>query len=405
MDLATAREHFPAMENKVFLDAACVSLAPRESARAVEDFLQNALWCPERSSTLHHIAMDEIRNVARARAARLIGAHEDEIALVESTSHGLSIAANAIPLQPGDRVLLCDLEFLEVAVPWVQMRETAGIEIDVVHNRNGIILPEDVADHIRPTTRVVAISSVQWSNGFRCDLEALSRICRERKIWFVVDVIQQLGAIPVDVQRTPVDFLACGGHKWLNAPFGTGLLYINREVMSHLKAPMAGYMSVEPPEGGWGAYFQTPSITPVREYKFVNEARRFEMGGTANYPGAAGLAASLQMIQELGPDLIAQHIYQLTDYLIDGLKILGINVVTPTERKYRSGIVTFSVGSPADNVVMMEYLLDRKILVAVRYTSHVGGVRVSCHFFNSRGDLDHLLNAVEEFQHATMTHV
>jgi selenocysteine lyase/cysteine desulfurase len=111
------------------------------------------------------------------------------------------------------------------------------------------------------------------------------------------------------------------------------------------------------------------------------------------------------MIQELGPDLIAQHIYQLTDYLIDGLKILGINVVTPTERKYRSGIVTFSVGSPADNVVMMEYLLDRKILVAVRYTSHVGGVRVSCHFFNSRGDLDHLLNAVEEFQHATMTHV
>ena len=405
MNLATVREHFPGMEDKVFLDAACVSLAPREAARAIEDFLKMALWCSERSSTLHHIAMDDMRSVARAQAARLIGAHEDEIALVESTTHGLSIAAGAIPLQRGDRVLLCDLEFLEVAVPWLQLRERAGIEIDVVPNRNGMILAEDVGDYIRPATRVVAISSVQWSNGFRCDLEALGRICRERKIWFVVDVIQQLGAIPVDVQRTPADIVACGGHKWLNAPFGMGLLYVNREAMSRLEAPVAGYLSVESPEGGWGAYFQTPSITPVREYKFVNEARRFEVGGTSNYPGAAGLAASLQLIQELGPDLINQHVYQLTDYLIEGLDTLGVNVVTPRERKYRSGIVTFSVGAPEDNVAMMEYLLDRKILVSVRYTSHVGGVRVSCHFYNSREDLDHLLNAVEEFQRTRTTHV
>ncbi len=405
MNLATVRERFPGMKDKVFLDAACVSLAPREAAQAIEDFLEMAMWCRERSSTLHHIAMDDMRSVARAQAASLIGAHKDEIALVESTTHGLSIAAGAIPLQRGDRVLLCDLEFLEVAVPWVQIRQNVGIEIDVVANRNGMILAEDVADAIRPATRVVAISSVQWSNGFRCDLEALGRICRERKIWFVVDVIQQLGAIPVDVQKTPVDILACGGHKWLNAPFGMGLLYINREVMSRLEAPMAGYLSVESPDGGWGAYFQTPSITPVREYKFVNEARRFEVGGTSNYPGAAGLAASLQLIHELGPDLIAQHIYQLTDYLIDGLETLGVMVVTPTERKYRSGIVTFSVGEPADNVAMMEYLLDRKILVSVRYTSHVGGVRVSCHLYNSREDLDHLLNAVEEFQRTTATHV
>jgi len=404
VNLPTARESFPGMKDKVFLDAACVSLAPRQATRAIEDFLQMALLCRERSSTLHHIAMDDMRGVARTEAARLIGAHTDEIALVESTSHALSIAAGSIPLQRGDRVLLCDLEFLEVAVPWMQMHERAGIEIDVVANRNGMILREDVADAIRPATRVVAISSVQWSNGFRCDLEALGRICRERNLWFVVDVIQQLGAIPVDVEKTPVDILACGGHKWLNAPFGTGLLYISRAAMPRLQAPLAGYLSVEPPDGGWGSYFQTPSITPVREYKFVNEARRFEVGGTSNYPGAAGLAASLQLIQELGPDLIAQHVYELTDHLIDGLRTLGVNVVTPTERKYRSGIVTFSVGGSADNVAMMEYLLDRKILVSVRYTSHVGGVRVSCHFYNSKGDLDDLLNAVEQFQRSLTTH-
>lgn len=403
MDLAAARQLFPGLEDKVFLDAACVSLAPREAARAIEEFLQMAVWCRERSSTLHHIAMDDMRNVARAQTARLIGAREDEIALVESTSHGLSIAAGSIPLQRGDRVLLCDLEFLEVAVPWVQKRQQLGIEIDVAPNRDGMILAEDLANRIRPATRVLVISSVQWSNGFRCDLDAISRICRERNIWLVVDVIQQLGAIPVDVQKTPVDLLACGGHKWLNAPFGLGFLYISREAMPRLTAPPAGYLSVEPPEGGWGAYFQTPSITPVRDYKFVSEARRFEVGGTSNYPGAAGLAASLALIQEIGPDRIARQVFELTDYLISGLQTIQVSVVTPTDRKYRSGIVTFSMGSPEDNIAVMEYLLDRKILVSVRYTSHVGGVRVSCHFYNSKRDLDQLLNAVEEFQRSRTT--
>jgi cysteine desulfurase/selenocysteine lyase len=404
MEFSGIREQFPGLKDKVFLDAACVSVAPQAAVAAIQDFLQMAVLCRERSSTLHHIAMDEMRSAARFQAARLIQAREDEIALVESTSHGLSIAAQSIPMQRGDRVLLCDLEFLEVAVPWVQKRKQTGIEIDVVPNRNGVIRVEDLASHIRPGTRVLAISSVQWSNGFRCDLEAISALCRERKVWLVVDVIQQLGAIPVDVQKTPVDFLACGGHKWLNAPFGQGFLYIRREAMPHLAPPLAGYLSVEPPEGGWGTYFQTPSITPVREFKFVEEARRFEVGGTSNYPGAVGLAASLNMIHSLGQERIAQRVFQLTDHLLAGLQTLKVEIVTPLESKYRSGIVTFSAGTSEDNLALMEYLLDRRILVSVRYTSQVGGVRVSCHFYNSAEDLDRLLNATEEFRRERATH-
>jgi cysteine desulfurase/selenocysteine lyase len=398
MDIATIRQHFPGLEDKVFLDAACVSLAPRDAADAVTAFARMALACDERSSTLHHIAMDRMRDEARVRVARLINAREDEIALVESTSHGLSIAADAIPLVRGDRVLLGDLEFLEVAVPWVQKRERTGIEIDVVPNRGGMILAEDIASHIRPETRVVAISSVQWSNGFRSDLDAISGICRERGVWLVTDAIQQLGAIPIDVQKTPVDVLACGGHKWLNAPFGLGFLYIRREAMPGMTPPLGGYLSLEPPAGGWGAYFQTPSITPVGPCAFTNEARRFEIGGTANYPGAAGLAASLDLIEQVGGDRIAAAVRQLTDHLIEGLQALHVTVVTPVDPRYRSGIVTFGAGSPDADVALMEFLLDRRILVSVRYTSHVGGVRVSCHFFNSIDDVDRLLNAVEEYQ-------
>ncbi len=395
IDFRAVRDQFPALRDKVFLDAACVSLAPRAAVEAIQKFLDTALSCPARSSTAHHIAMDEMRAEARPQAAQLIHASEDEIALVESTTHGLSIAANAIPLERGDRVLLCDLEFLQVAVPWCQKQKELGIGIDVVPNRDGVITVEDVAGRVTARTKVVAISSVQWSNGFRCDLRALGALCRERRVWFVVDAIQHLGAMPLDVQEVPVDILACGGHKWLNAPFGTGFLYVRRDPGLGLRPPLAGYLSLETPEGGWGNYFQTPEITPVREYRFVQQARRYELGGTANYPGAVGLAASLRLINGLGTAAIAARIYKLTDHLIAGLRALGLAVVTPLAREHRSGIVTFSVGSAKENVALMERLLDRRVLVSVRYTSRIGGVRVSCHFYNSVEDLDRLLNAVE----------
>ncbi len=339
--------------------------------------------------------MDRLREAARPEAARLINAGPDEIALVESTTQGLTMAAQCIPLERGDRVLICDLEYLQVAIPWCQRQHADGIGIDVVPNRDGRILVEDVADRMSTRTRVLAISSVQWNNGFRCDIATLSRLCADRGIWLVVDAVQQLGAVPLDVRATPVDVLACGGHKWLNSPFGTGILYIRRDAFDRLRAPMAGYMSLEPPEGGWGNYFQTSSITPVREYRFVSEARRFEVGGTANYAGAIGLAASLKLINDMGTDRIWRHIYGLTDHLIDGLARLGHQVVTPVEPESRSGIVTFSVGAAVDNVALMQRLLDRRVLVSVRYTSGVGGVRVSCHFFNSLEDIDRLLHGVK----------
>ena len=390
-----ARQHFPGLLDKTFLDAACVSLAPRPAVEAIDKFLDLAMICPLASSTHHHIFMDEMRAAARPACAALIGAHPDEIALVESTTHGLSLAADAIPLQAGDRVLLSDLEFLQVAVPWTQ-KKIDGIEIDVVPNHKGEVRAEDFEACITPRTRVIAISTVQWTNGYRLDLAAFSRLCGERGIWLIVDAIQQLGAIPLSVRETPVDILACGGHKWLNSPFGCGFLYINRESQARLHPPTAGYLDIEDPDGGWGEYFQAPSIMPVQNYEYVQTARRFETGGTANYPGAIGLAASLKLIQDLGAEKIEMHIRGLTDSLLKGLDALGIEVITPRAPQNRSGIVTLSVGTAVQNVGLMTRLQERKILVSVRYTSHVGGIRVSCHFYNSQEDIERLLEAVRE---------
>jgi selenocysteine lyase/cysteine desulfurase len=387
-----ARRQFSALRTKTFLDAACVSLAPRVATRAIRRFLDEAENCPSRSATQHHIAMDEAREAARWEAAKLINAHPDEVAIVESTTYGLNVAAHLIPFRPSDDVVLSDLEFLQVALPWYQQ----GIKIKPVHHHRGRIRIEDIAAAIDRRTKAVVISSVQWTNGFRCDLRRLSQLCRERRVYLVVDAIQHLGAIPFDVRETPVDFLACGGHKWLNAPFGAGALYVRREIMEKLRPFTSGYLSAVSPKGGWGEYFQTPTISPICDYQFIETAKKFEVGGTSNYPGAIGLGASLRMINELGPKAIEQHIYQLTDSLIEGLQTLKAKIITPTDRAHRSGIITFRFfTSHRKEAALVERLLDRKILVSLRYTSGVGGIRVSCHFFNAQEDIDRLLNALE----------
>jgi cysteine desulfurase / selenocysteine lyase len=397
MTIDQVRQQFPALATQTFLDSACVSLAPERTTRKLGEFLEMVATCPSGSSTQHHIDMDRMRSAARPQIAKLINAGDDDIALVESTTHGLNLVADAIPLERGDRVLLCDLEFLEVALPWIQKRREIGIEIDVVRSRKGMISVEDIEPMIGPRTRVLAISSVQWSNGFRCDLDTISRLCRDSNVFLIVDAIQQIGAIPLDVQRTPVDALACGGHKWLLSPFGCGFLYLSPEFRAKVKPPLAGYLSVAEPENGWDTYFETPSITPVNDYEFVDNARSWETGGTANYPGAIAIAEGVALINEIGIENIAEHVLSLTDQLIDSLQREQIEIVTPTERRYRSGIVTLTLDTPDDNSALLAFLQQRKVLVSLRYTSNVGGIRVACHLFNNRDDVGRLVELTAEF--------
>jgi cysteine desulfurase/selenocysteine lyase len=405
MTIDEARKEFPALERQVFLDSACVSLAPQRSVEKLRAFLDMAASCPSGNASQQHLDMDAMRSAARLPLAKLIDASEDDIALMESTTQGMNLVANAIALKRGDRVVVCDLEFVAVALPWVQKQRDIGIEIDIVPNRDGQILIEDIEAAITAKTRVVAISSVQWSNGFLCDLDALSRLCRERGVFLIVDAIQQIGAIPLDVRKTPIDALACGGHKWLLAPFGCGFLYLSKEFRAKVKPPLAGYLSEVEPEGGWGAYFQTPTIKPVRDYDFVDAARRWETGGTANYPGAIALAESVGLINEIGIGNVGEHVLCLTDYLIDNLQQQGLEIVTPLDRRNRSSIVTFTLGDVEQNVALVDYLQEHKVLVSLRYTSGVGGVRVACHLFNNREDIGRLVEVTGEFvrRHAKAT--
>ncbi|MGE3807577.1 MAG: aminotransferase class V-fold PLP-dependent enzyme [Gemmataceae bacterium] len=395
MNVHEARGLFPGTQGQVFLDAACVSLLPEPAAAALDQLKRDMLACPARDASAHHIALDRSAEQPRKEAARLIGADGDDIALVESTTQGLQAVAAAVPLAAGDRILIGATEFMGLAVPWIPKRKNLGFRIDTVPHRAGRLVVDDFARACDAHTRMILLSSVQWSTGFRADLAAFSQLCRDKGIILVVDAIQQLGAIGLDVRQTPVDFLVTGGHKWLNAPTGRGFLYVHPRLRERCVPPAWGYLNIAEPKVGWAEYFATPEIPAVTDYDFVDNARRFEMGGTANYPGNVALGASLELINAIGMTAIEQHVLALGDRLIDGLKQAGATIVSPLERAERSGILSFTLGhGPARDTAFLQQALDQRILISQRYTAGVGGLRVSVHFFNNNDDVDALLAAV-----------
>jgi selenocysteine lyase/cysteine desulfurase len=391
MDLAAVRTCFLGTRDRAFLDAASVGLLPVQAEAALQRLVRDLVQVPARETAAHHAGLGQAAGHARREVARLIGGRSADVVLVESTTHGLEILAAAIPLQRGDKVLLGRTEYLGLAVPWLPMRETHGIVVEAVPARGGRLLVDDFATMIDGRTRLILLSSVQWNNGFRCDLPAFCELARSRNVLLIVDAIQQTGAVRLDVGRTPVDFVVNGGHKWLNAPAGRGFLWINPNSVDRLRPPPRGYLNIETPAGGWAEYFATPDIEPVRDYAFVKGARAYEIGGFSNVPGNVALAASVALLNEIGADAIEQHVLRLTDLLIERLNRAGATVVTPPERACRSGIVTFTLGDgPARDRELMHRLWDRQIVLSQRYTAGVGGLRASVHLFNNEEDVNRL---------------
>lgn len=399
MTPADARRTFPATDDLVYLDAAAVSLISQPVYDAIRSFLDICIQPGSADASRHHLVMDQMRHRAIEEAAVLLNVPKDHIALVESTTHGLNIAANAIPLKAGDRILIADTEFLQVSIPWKMKEASEGVELMPVRSGpNGYLTADHFEEAMDDRTRVVCVSSVQWCSGHRIDLKALGNLCRSRDIYLVVDAIQHLGACPLDVQETPVDFLMAGGHKWLNAPFGCGILYVSPDRIRELDPDSWGYLALEAPEGGWGEYFRRPETSPYSEWTFPQTATKFEIAGTSNYPGAVGLGASLAQINELGSHTIHRHILDLGLQLRSGLERLGARLISPGEpEEARSGITIFNMyDSPEKDRALQEKLLARKIYLAQRYTSGIGGIRASTHFYNCEEDVDTLLNAIEE---------
>ncbi len=361
----------------IHLNHAGVSPWPRRAAEAVSRFAaENAAW-----GSLDYPGWLATEHRLRERLAALIGAPSPaDIALTKSTSEGLSIVAYGLDWRPGDNLVGIAQEFPSNRVLWESLAPQGvayrQLDLDacVAAGRD----PEtELLALCDPRTRLVAVSWVQYARGLRLDLERLSQGCRDRGILLGIDGIQGLGALPFDLGRTPVDFIAADGHKWLMGPEGLALLYVEPSLRGRLRLNQYGWHMLE----HCGDYER-------RDWAPAADARRLECG-SPNLLAAQGLEASLALLQEVGMNQVQVAIAARVDHLIGGIDALGYPIISPRDPDRRAGILTFSVPG-ADPGRLYAALMARRVLCAQRG----GGLRFSPHFYTPFNDLDRALDLV-----------
>ena len=256
--------------------------------------------------------------------------------------------------------------------PWLALRER-GVDCRLVPvDDDQRVDPQTLAAMVDGNTRMLATTAVRFNTGFRADLRLLSSIAHDRGALFVVDGIQAAGVCPINVEEDGIDVLSCGGFKWLLGMPGTGFLYANKSAQEKIRPVLPGMYAAE---------------HDTRELRYHSDARRFETG-TLPYSLFHAWTAGLEILREIGVGNIHERVLDLTDRIVAGLRERGISIVSPVDRiGERSAILSFTLGSEQANKGLLEKLMSRRIIAALRD----GRIRVSPNFFNTEDEIDSLL--------------
>ena len=371
--IADVGRFFPIKQNRVYFNNASIGALSLPVVASVERFLEN---CRDKGRNDYPNWCAHTDQVIKTRVARLIGAKRSEIAFVKNTTEGLVNVANGLDWREGDNVVLPDIEYPSNVYCWMKLA-ARGVNIRWVKNREGRILVDDIREAIDARTRLVSVSSVQFSNGFRQDLEATSTLCREKGVLLNLDAIQWVGALEMDMERYGIDFMSFGGHKWMLAPVGTGIFYCRESALDQLEPPSVGYHTVDRGEA---------HMDYILEYR--HDAGRFEEA-LVNFPGIWGMDAAVRMQLELGQKAIEDHILSLTARAAEGLARKGYEINSPMGEGERSGNLSFAhpTISPVD--------LDKRLEKAgVDLAQRGGRLRISPSYYNDVDEIDRLIDVL-----------
>jgi selenocysteine lyase/cysteine desulfurase len=391
------RDEFPALDaGLAYFDWGATGLLSRSTRAELDRYQAILAECPEGNGLDVHLRYAKVRNDARSALARLLGAAAQDVALVESTTQGLQIASECIRFQRGDNVLVFELDYPAVSLPWVMRKRSDGIEVRFVPCPQGRFEVSELLALLDDRTRVVAVSTLCWVTGALTDLDAILAETSSRGILLVVDAIQSFGVVPFDVKKTPVSFVACGGLKWLCATPGSGFLWVNPLVAARSRPGRFGFWSGQPTiHKSWQDWLMSGNASLEEEVVFPAQGRSFETGGTPNYAAGVGLLAMARFLEQAGPPALLDHVRSLGDELIAGLDALGLMLVTPRERNRRANMVVFRAPRGHDQELeWLAKLQQRRIALNVRWMKGQGGLRASIHGMNNRGDVGRLLDAL-----------
>jgi cysteine desulfurase / selenocysteine lyase len=370
-------QEFAWSANRVYLNAASFGPLPARSRRAIDAF--NAR---RSDASLTDSDLVAPQAASRAAAARLIGAQPEEIALTPNTNAGINIAATAAFQSSDDRrvILISDREFPANVYPWLALaRQDFSVEI-IPTDESGFPREAEMLARIEDgDVAAVSVSLVQYANGFRADTRAIGAACRAHDTLFVVDAIQGLGAVPLDVESSSIDILACGGQKWLCSPWGSGFTYVRRELITEF----------EPLLPGWISFEATQDFTQLADYRYdmLEDARRFELGSLA-IQDLVGFHNSVELLLEIGVDVVWRHIRELQDRLIAWARSRGVTVTSNIDDARRSGILCMR---PQDPEAVFGALGNADVRCAYRE----GAIRFAPHWYNTMEEIERVIEILE----------
>ena len=359
------RKQFPVTENSVYLNAAAAGPLSRATMAAATEYYQQMM----NDADTHWDEWLEKREEVRRKVAALINAEPDEIALTTNTSSGMNVIVDA--LETHGEVISCDLEFPVSTLPWMNRR----IPVHLVKAVEGVVNTDDIRTAMNVRTGIVCLSHVQYSNGLRMDLEELGNSKGGHAL--VVNASQSAGAFAIDVQRMQIDALCATGHKWMLSGYGSGFVYLSRELLERSRPRAIGWLSVEDP------YADRNNEIHLRQ----DAAARAELG-CPHFAGMFALGASVDLIGSIGIKTIEDRVVKLNQFLTSRLSESGWKVLSPiADDSTRSAETLVQVDDPAGVVAK---LAERKIIV----TKKPQGIRVATHFFNNEDDIERLLEAL-----------
>ena len=369
-DVAAVRKAFPAAEHVVYLDSGFQTPLSRPVKEAYERFLCEGF----ETAGPKQIWLNRLEET-RAKVATLLGAKSHEIAFTKNTSESMNIAANALPLRAGDKVLMIDGDHPNNAYAFLNLQKK-GVEI-VFIPMTEVVDAESFRPHIDERTRAISMSHVTFHAGHRFNVESVGELCARHSLYFVVDVMQGIGVVPIDAKAMKATFIGSGTHKGLLVPQGLGLLYWDATRVELEPAYLAAASLAEPP---------LDFIARPDNMALPATASRFELGNF-NLPAIQGLGAAIDFINAVGIEKIQHHCFDLGDYLIERLDQLDVGLVGPRDRQHRAPHI-YVIAVPAAD--WLDYFTQN----GIRVSPERDGIRVSLGMFNTTGDIDTLIEAI-----------
>jgi selenocysteine lyase/cysteine desulfurase len=351
-----------------FLNTAYTALIPQVVVDAARE------WTNTRASRTYTVGeMLAKADEARKLYAAMIGAGEDEIAFLSSTTEGENIVVNSLEFKAGDNIVYDDLVYPSTPAIYQRLADTKGVEIRVVKSRNGAAPVEEFRKLVNNRTRLISVAWINNNSGYRHDMRALADLAHANGGYLYSDAVQFMGTGPCDIRAEGVDFCTSGTYKWLMAGFGVAAFYVRRELLDR----------IHPANVGWR--------TPSANTKQPKSARKFEYA-TLSFGDLYELAASLKYLQRIGLDKIETRSQELVKRFRIGLVERKVQIATPDNT--RSPIVSFYIRTPAAEAEKI--IAAERVKVSFQAAAPLTRVRVAFAFFNNEADVERMLEVAEK---------